>query len=116
MAFVTALLGRLQIRAEMSAVSIHDKLERPQPRLLLAAVAGEKPAALFEHGGEIGRGACAAARRGGEPRVDEGVEILKLVDRVSADLAIRNWPTSQCVEPDGLAQSQAAIVRGLGAS
>ena len=91
----------------MSAVSIDHKLERPQPRLLLAAVAGEKPAALFEHGGEIGRGACAAPGSRGEPRVDEGVEIGNFIDRVATYLSIGNWPGSQRVDLDAMAQPAA---------
>ena len=90
-------LGRLQIRAEMSAVSIHDKFECPPPRLLLTAIAGEKPAPLFEHGGEIGGGTSAAAGRGVEPRVDEAVEVDEFIDSIATNLPIRNWPRSQCV-------------------
>jgi hypothetical protein len=73
-----------------------------------ASIADEKLAAFFIDGGRVdGR---AAHRSGGEPRVDETVEIGQLIDRVTANLFVGDRPGPKGVGLDRLAQPLAGVI------
>ena len=96
----------------MGAANADCVLETAQSRLVWSDIRDDKLEPLGIDGGEVW---CRRAAYGSglEPRVDETVEIGNLINRVAADLPIRDRPASKGVDLDRLAEPPARVSRRL---